>query len=324
MAHAPASRDERDMTTGTLVERGGIAARPAVAEAAGPSGPKPRRLSPGRIGMYAFLIIVAAFFCVPLYVMLVTSFKSMPEVREAHIFNLPREFTIDPWIKAWTSACTGRDCTGLSPGFWNSVKITIPAVIISIIVAQLNGYALTFWRYKGAETLFNLLVFGAFVPYQVLIYPIILGERYMHLFATLPGIIIVHTIFGMPILTLLFRNYYSSVPLEIFKAARIDGAGFWQTFLRVMLPLSVPITTVAIILQVTGIWNDFLFALVFAGRDNIPMTLQLNNIVKTTTGVKEYDVNMAATILTALVPLAIYFISGKWFVRGIAAGAVKG
>ena len=311
------------MTTGTLVERGGIAARPAVAEAAGPSGPKPRRLSPGRIGMYAFLIIVAAFFCVPLYVMLVTSFKSMPEVREAHIFNLPREFTIDPWIKAWTSACTGRDCTGLSPGFWNSVKITIPAVIISIIVAQLNGNALTFWRYKGAETLFNLLVFGAFVPYQVLIYPIILGERYMHLFATLPGIIIVHTIFGMPILTLLFRNYYSSVPLEIFKAARIDGAGFWQTFLRVMLPLSVPITTVAIILQVTGIWNDFLFALVFAGRDNIPMTLQLNNIVKTTTGVKEYDVNMAATILTALVPLAIYFISGKWFVLGIAAGAVK-
>jgi glucose/mannose transport system permease protein len=314
------------MTTDSLVQAGNAAGAPAgLADApAGPNGPKPRRLSAGRIGMYVFLIVVAAFFCVPLYVMLVTSFKAMPEVREAHIFNLPREFTIDPWIKAWSSACTGRDCTGLSPGFWNSVKITIPAVIISIVVAQLNGYALTFWRYKGAETLFNLLVFGAFVPYQVLIYPIILGQRYLHLFATLPGIIIVHTIFGMPILTLLFRNYYSSVPLEIFKAARIDGAGFWQTFFRVMLPLSVPITTVAIILQVTGIWNDFLFALVFAGRDNIPMTLQLNNIVRTTTGVKEYDVNMAATVLTALVPLAIYFISGKWFVRGIAAGAVKG
>ncbi len=314
------------MTTDSLVQGGFSASAnstPADA-AAGPSGPRPRRLSVGRVGMYAFLIVVAAFFCVPLYVMLVTSFKAMPEVREAHIFNLPREFTIDPWIKAWSSACTGRDCTGLAPGFWNSIKITIPAVIISIIVSSINGYALSFWRYKGAETLFNLLVFGAFVPYQVLVYPIILGERYLHLFATLPGIIIVHTIFGMPILTLLFRNYYSSVPLEIFKAARIDGAGFWQTFFRVMLPLSVPITTVAVILQVTGIWNDFLFALVFAGKDNIPMTLQLNNIVKTTTGVKEYDVNMAATILTALVPLAIYFISGKWFVRGIAAGAVKG
>lgn len=313
------------MTTDSLVQ-GGIAPlkQTMVDAATGPSGPKPKHVSPGRVGMYAFLIVVALFFLVPLYVMLVTSFKSMPEVREAHIFNFPREFTIDPWIKAWSSACTGRDCTGLAPGFWNSIKITIPAVIISIIVSSINGYALSFWRYRGAETLFNLLVFGAFVPYQVLVYPIILGERYLHLFATLPGIIIVHTIFGMPILTLLFRNYYSSVPIEIFKAARIDGAGFWQTFFRVMLPLSVPITTVAVILQVTGIWNDFLFALVFAGKDNIPMTLQLNNIVKTTTGVKEYDVNMAATILTALVPLAIYFISGKWFVRGIAAGAVKG
>jgi glucose/mannose transport system permease protein len=314
------------MTADTFVATNGVTAAPAENADAltGPNGPKPRRLSIGRVGVYAFLIIMAAFFCIPLYVMLVTSFKAMPEVREAHLFNLPREWTIDPWIKAWSSACTGRDCTGLAPGFLNSVKISVPAVIVSIIVAQLNGYALSFWRYKGAEFLFNLLVFGAFVPYQVLIYPIIIGLRDLHLFATLPGIIIVHTIFGMPILTLLYRNYYSSIPIEIFKASRIDGAGFWQTFFRVMLPLSIPITTVALILQVTGIWNDFLFALVFAGKENIPMTLQLNNIVKTTFGTVEYDVNMAATILTALVPLIIYFVSGKWFVRGIAAGAVKG
>ena len=288
---------------------------------AGPSGPKPKRISPARIGTYAFLIFMAALFCMPLYVMLVTSFKPMTEVRQAQLFALPHDWTIDPWIKAWTSACTGRDCTGLAPGFINSVKISLPAVIVSIIIASLNGYALSFWRYKGAEFIFNLLVFGAF---QVLVYPIILGMRYTGLFATLPGIIIVHTIFGMPILTLLFRNYYQSVPIEIFKAARIDGAGFWQTYFRVMLPMSIPITTVALILQVTGIWNDFIFALVFAGRANIPMTLQLNNIVKTTFGTVEYDVNMAATILTALIPLIIYFVSGKWFVRGIAAGAVKG
>jgi glucose/mannose transport system permease protein len=314
------------MTTDSFVQTNGATTKVGTNRDAltGPNGPRPKRISPARIGIYAFLIIVAIFFCVPLYVMLVTSFKSMPEVREAHLFNLPREWTIDPWIKAWSTACTGRDCTGLAPGFWNSVKITVPAVFISIIVSQLNGYALTFWRYKGAEVLFNFLVFGAFVPYQVLVYPIIIGLRDVHLFATLPGIIIVHTIFGMPILTLLFRNYYSSIPIEIFKAARIDGAGFWQTFFRVMLPLSVPITTVAVILQVTGIWNDFIFALVFAGQSNIPMTLQLNNIVKTTFGTVEYDVNMAATILTALVPLIIYFVSGKWFVRGIAAGAVKG
>jgi glucose/mannose transport system permease protein len=329
------------MTTDALTN-GAIARAPRAVALDGPAGPRPKRITASRVGIYAFLIIMAIFFCIPLYVMLVTSFKAMPEVRQAHLFDLPHEWTIEPWIKAWSYACTGRDCTGLSPGFLNSWKVAIPSVIISIIIAQLNGYALSFWRYKGANIFFNLLLFGAFVPYQVLVYPIIMGMRGMpvvtdwiagwfgldfpqwQLFATLPGIILVHTIFGMPILTLLYRNYYSSIPIEIFKAARIDGAGFWQIFFRVMLPLSIPITTVALILQVTGIWNDFLFALVFAGRDNIPMTLQLNNIVKTTFGTIEYDVNMAATILTALVPLAIYFISGKWFVRGIAAGAVKG
>jgi glucose/mannose transport system permease protein len=290
----------------------------------GPRGPKPRAISPGRIGIYCFLIIAALFFLVPLYVMVVTSLKDMPEVREGHIFNLPLRPTIDPWIAAWSSACTGRNCTGLAPGFFNSVKITVPSVIISIIVASINGYALTFWRYRGAEIFFNLLVFGAFVPYQVVIYPLIIGMAKLHLFATMPGIILVHTIFGMPILTLLFRNFYAALPIEIFKASRIDGAGFWQTFFKVMLPMSVPITVVAVILQVTGIWNDFLFGLVFAGTPNIPMTIQLNNIVNTTTGTVAYDVNMAATILTAAVPLIIYFVSGKWFVRGIAAGAVKG
>jgi glucose/mannose transport system permease protein len=314
------------MTTNEYATTGTTLAASAVktdAEA-GPRGPKPRGISPGRIGIYAFLGIAALFFLVPLYVMIVTSLKDMPEVREGHIFNLPMRPTIDPWISAWTSACTGRNCTGLAPGFFNSVKITIPSVIISIIIASINGYALTFWRYRGAEIFFNLLVFGAFVPYQVVIYPLIIGMRELHLFATMPGIIIVHTIFGMPILTLLFRNFYASLPIEIFKASRIDGAGFWQTFFKVMLPMSVPITVVAVILQVTGIWNDFLFGLVFAGTPNIPMTIQLNNIVNTTTGTVAYDVNMAATILTAAVPLVIYFVSGKWFVRGIAAGAVKG
>ncbi len=162
------------------------------------------------------------------------------------------------------------------------------------------------------------------MPYQVVIYPLIIAFRELRIFATLQGIIILHTIFGMPILTLLFRNYFAALPEDLFKAARVDGAGFWQIFFRIMVPMSLPITIVAIILQVTGIWNDFLFGMVFAGRPNMPMTVQLNNIVATTTGTRAYNVNMAATILTALVPLAVYFISGKWFVRGIAAGAVKG
>ena len=289
-----------------------------------PEGRKPRRISPGRIGIYAFLIMAAVFFLVPLYVMIVTSLKTMPEIRLGLLFNLPKEPTIQPWIDAMVNACTGLDCHGLSPGFWNSVKITVPSVIVSIICASLNGYALTYWPYKGANLLFALLVFGAFVPYQVVIYPLIIGLSWAGLFATLPGIIIIHTIFGMPLLTLLYRNFYASLPVELFKAARVDGAGFWRIFFMIMMPMSVPITIVAVILQVTGIWNDFLFGVVFAGRSNWPMTVQLNNIVNSTTGVREYNINMAATILTAAVPLIVYFVSGRWFVRGIAAGAVKG
>ena len=302
----------------------GLARPHAHRTAADPEGPRPKIFSAGRLGIYAFLVVAALFFLVPLYIMVVTSLKGMPEIRLGHLFNLPGEITFQPWVDAWLHACTGRDCNGLSPGFLNSVKITVPSVAISIVCASINGYALTFWPYKGASLLFGLLVFGAFVPYQVVIYPLIIGLSSVGLFATLPGIIIVHTIFGMPILTLLFRNFYAALPMELFKAARVDGAGFWRVFFHIMLPMSAPVTVVAIILQVTGIWNDFLFGVVFAGRSNWPMTVQLNNIVNTTTGVREYNVNMAATILTAAVPLVIYFVSGRWFVRGITAGSVKG
>ena len=291
---------------------------------ADPSGPKPQSLSAARIGIYAFLIISALFFLMPLYVMIVTSLKTLPEVRLGQIFALPTGLTFEPWIKAWMTACTGRNCDGISPGFINSVKITVPSVIVSILIASINGYALSFWRFRGANLFFGILLFGAFVPYQVVIYPLIIFMREVGLFASLPGIIIVHTIFGMPILTLLYRNYFSSLPEELFKAARVDGAGFWGIFFHIMVPMAVPITIVAVILQVTGIWNDFLFGTVFAGRDNMPMTVQLNNIITTTTGTIEYNTNMAATILTAAVPLVVYFLSGRYFVRGIAAGAVKG
>jgi glucose/mannose transport system permease protein len=316
------------MTTEAL--SGGM---PAARSDAGPRGPKPNRLTAARVGLYTFMIIAALFFLLPLWVMIVTSLKTLPEIRLGQIFSWPQNLTFDPWLKAWDTACTGRDCNGLKPGFWNSVKITGLSVPVSIIIAMINGYALSFWRYKGSELLFGVLVFGAFVPFQVVIYPLIVGFSKIPLpellgggtlFASLPGIVIIHTIFGMPILTLLYRNFFASLPPELFKAARVDGAGFWGIFFRIMLPMSVPITIVAIILQVTGIWNDFLFGTVFAGRENMPMTIQLNNIVVTTTGIREYNVNMAATILTAAVPLVIYFISGKWFVRGIAAGAVKG
>ena len=291
----------------------------------GPRGPKPRKmLSRRNIILYGILLVVAVYYLIPLYVMLVTSVKGMPEIRLGNIFSPPVEVTFEPWVKAWAQACTGLNCDGLSRGFWNSVKITIPSVFVSIAIASINGYALANWRFKGANLFFTILIFGAFIPYQIMIYPLVILLRDLGLYTKLPGLILIHTIFGMPILTLLFRNYFTTIPEELFKAARVDGARFWGIYFRVMMPMSLPIFAVAIVLQVTGIWNDFLFGVIYTKPDTYPMTVQLNNIVNSVQGVKEYNVNMAATLLTGLVPLTVYFISGKLFVRGIAAGAVKG
>ncbi|MBT9371391.1 carbohydrate ABC transporter permease [Rhizobium sp. CSW-27] len=295
------------------------------AEVAGPRGRKPRKiLSRRNIILYGLLGLAALYYLLPLYVMVVTSMKGMPEIRLGNIFSPPVEITFEPWVKAWATACTGLNCDGLSRGFWNSVRILLPSVVVSIAVASVSGYALANWRFKGADLFFSILIVGAFIPYQVMIYPIVILLRELGVYGTLTGLVIVHTIFGMPILTLLFRNYFTSLPEELFKAARIDGAGFWQIYFRIMLPMALPIFVVAMILQVTGIWNDFLFGVVFTRPDSYPMTVQLNNIVNSVQGVKEYNVNMAATLLTGAVPLIVYFISGRLFVRGIAAGAVKG
>ena len=290
-----------------------------------PRGPKPRKIMSRRyIILYGTLLVVAIYYLIPLYVMIVTSLKGMPEIRLGNIFSPPVEVTFEPWIKAWSQACTGLNCDGLSRGFWNSVQITVPSVIVSIAIASVNGYALANWRFKGANLFFTILIFGAFIPYQIMIYPLVILLRDLGIYTKLPGLILIHSIFGMPILTLLFRNYFTTIPEELFKAARVDGARFWGIYFRVMMPMSLPIFVVAIIMQVTGIWNDFLFGVIYTKPDTYPMTVQLNNIVNSVQGVKEYNVNMAATLLTGLVPLTIYFISGKLFVRGIAAGAVKG
>ncbi|CUX63304.1 carbohydrate ABC transporter permease [Rhizobium oryzihabitans] len=302
------------------------AATDAVAsDLSGPRGRKPRKtFSRRNIILYGTLFVAAAYYLLPLYVMVVTSLKGMPEIRLGNIFAPPVEITFEPWVKAWANACTGLNCDGLSRGFWNSVRILVPSVVISIVVASVSGYAMANWKFKGSELFFSILIIGAFIPYQVMIYPIVIVLREMGVYGTLTGLVIVHTIFGMPILTLLFRNYFASLPEELFKAARIDGANFWQIYFRIMLPMSLPIFVVAMILQVTGIWNDFLFGVVFTRPEYYPMTVQLNNIVNSVQGVKEYNVNMAATLLTGAVPLIVYFVSGRLFVRGIAAGAVKG
>jgi glucose/mannose transport system permease protein len=279
---------------------------------------------PARIGAYAFVLGAALFFLLPLYVMLATSFKPMQEIRAGALFSLPAAPSLDAWRQAWNGACGGADCAGMRGGFFNSVAITLPSTALPLLLGALNGYALSFWRARRAEWLFAILMAGAFVPAQVMIYPLVRMTALLGVYGSLPGIVLVHTIFGMPILTLLFRNYYAGIPRELFNAARIDGGGFLRIFVHLVLPMSAPMIAVAAILQATGVWNDYLLGLVFAGREHAPVTVQLNNLINSDTGARLYNVNMAATLLASLLPLALYFLSGRWFVRGITAGALKG
>lgn len=286
--------------------------------------PQTRKKLVGRIFIYFVLIVGAAFFLAPLYVMLTTSLKPMDEIRQVHMLALPTAWTLAPWLKAWGSACIGVACGGLKGSFLNTFVITIPSVAISVMLGAINGFALTKFRFRGDRLIFGLLLVGGFVPFQAELLPTARLLATLGLFGTLPGLILVHTLFGLPVTTLLFRNFYVSFPDSIIQAARIDGAGFFDMFFRILLPVSGPMLIVAVILQFTGVWNDFLFGLSFGRPDTAPVMAALNSLVSTSFGEKEYNVNMAATILTALPPLVIYIASGKYFVRGLTAGAVKG
>jgi glucose/mannose transport system permease protein len=274
--------------------------------------------------LYLVLILFAAYYLFPLIVMVATSLKSLDEIREGSLISLPRVVTFDAWNYAWNEACVGVECTGIKVYFWNSVKMAIPAVLISTFLGAINGYALTKWRFKGANIVFALLLFGCFIPFQVVLLPMsqVLGK--LGLASSTPGLVLVHVVYGLCFTTLFFRNYYVSIPDELVKAATIDGAGFFTIFWRIILPISTPIIVVSVIWQFTQIWNDFLFGASFASGDNAPMTVALNNIVNTTTGVKQYNVDMAAALLTGLPTLLVYVLAGKYFVRGLTAGSVKG
>lgn len=236
-------------------------------------GRAPQHLTAGRVGIYAFLAITAIFFALPLFVMIITSLKTMDEIRTGNLLALPHSLNFDAWVKAWRPACTGLNCTGVKVGFVNSVKILVPSTILSIALAAWTGYMLTFWRARGSTVLFAVLMVGAFIPFQVFIYPLVRVFASVGLFGTLPGIILIHTVFGLPVLTLLFRNFFGSLPIDLFKASRVDGANIPQIFWHIMLPMATPMLVVAVILQVTGIWNDFILGTVFAGLKNLPMTV---------------------------------------------------
>jgi glucose/mannose transport system permease protein len=278
----------------------------------------------GRIVIYVLLGLVALYYLIPLYVMLTTSVKSLDEIRSGNLLDLPMSPSGAAWAKAWSGACTGVRCEGLQPFFWNSVLMVVPAVLLSTLIGSLNGYVLAHWRFRYSEIVFTALMVGCFIPFQVVILPMARLLGIFGLSNTTMGLVMVHIIYGVAFTTLFFRNYYVSVPDELVKAARIDGAGFFMIYRRIIFPLSLPIFMVCFIWQFTQIWNDFLFGVVFGGSDAQPITVALNNLVNTSTGIKEYNVNMAAAIIAALPTLVIYLIAGKYFVRGLTAGAVKG
>ncbi|MDX8523622.1 carbohydrate ABC transporter permease [Mesorhizobium sp. MSK_1335] len=277
-----------------------------------------------RFGLYVFLVVSAAFFLLPLLLIVSNSLKPLEEIRQGNLLALPVRPTFDAWITAWKSACTGLECGGVRPGLWNSIKIAVPSVAISTLVGALNGYALAQWKSRRANLIMLLVTVGLFIPYQAMLYPTVKILSSMGLFRTYAGIVLVHVIYGLPYTTLLFRNFYVGVPDEISRAARMEGASFLRTFWSVILPISTNILVVVAILQFTGIWNDYLLGLIFAGNDNLPMTVQLTNIVNNARGSVSPNVNMAAAVITAIPTLVVYFLSGRYFVRGIAAGAVKG
>jgi glucose/mannose transport system permease protein len=277
-----------------------------------------------RFAVYAVLLVAAFFFLAPLYVMLVTSFKDADQLRAGNLLSLPTSLNFESWTLAWSTACTGVDCRGLKPYFWNSVSMAVPAVLISTIWGALNGYVLSMWKFKGSDLLFGFILFGVFMPFQVVLLPMSQVLGYMGLSSSITGLVLVHCLAGMAGTTLFFRNYYTAIPRELIQAARMDGAGFWRIFYRIVIPMSTPILMVTLIWQFTNIWNDFLFGVAFSGADSKPITVGLNNMANTTSSVKSYNVDMAAAVIAGLPTMLVYVLAGQYFVKGLTAGAVKG
>jgi|TARA_B110000977_G_C11077580_1_gene491794 glucose/mannose transport system permease protein len=285
---------------------------------------KPRGIKWDRVALYAVLLLLAFMFLMPIYVMLINSIKPLAEIRGGNLVSFPLEPTLEPWLQAWSLAQIGVEATGLKPYFANSFLMVIPAVLLSTALGALNGYVLTQFKVKGGTLIFGLVLFSVFIPFQIVLIPMarLLGE--LGIAGSVKGLILVHTIYGIGFGTLFFRNFYAAFPQELVKSARMDGAGFFVLFWRLMLPASLPIVVVNIIWQFTNIWNDFLFGASFSDYTSYPLTVALNNLVSSSTGVKEYNVHFAGAFIAALPTLVVYIVSGKYFVRGLMAGSVKG
>ena len=278
----------------------------------------------GRIALYVVLVTMAVVFLLPVYVMVVNSLKPLEEIRNGNLMALPHDWTIAPWLSAWSTAQIGVQPTGLRPFFINSFLLVIPAVAISTLIGALNGYILTQFKFRGANLMFAAMLFSVFIPFQIVLIPMAKTLGMLGLAGTIKGLIFVNVVYGIGFTTLFFRNYYSAFPVELIRSARMDGARFFGVLMKILLPNSTPIIVVTVIWQFTNIWNEFLFGASFSDFSSYPLTVALNNLVNSSTGVKEYNVHFAAAFIAALPTLVVYLVSGKYFVRGLMAGSVKG
>jgi glucose/mannose transport system permease protein len=282
--------------------------------------PKRRHIHWSRMVVYGVMIIFLVFFLLPVYLLLITSFKSFDQVSLSRMWELPTGFSLESFDRAWNG---GEGVIGMRGSFWNSVQLVVPATVISCILGSLNGYVLSKWRFPGSETLFTLILFGMFIPYQSVLVPLVEVLREIRLYATIPGLILVHVVYGIPITTLIFRNYYATVPNELVEAGKIDGADFFHIYRHVMLPLSAPGFVVVAIWQFTSIWNEFLFGLIITNDPQLrPVTVALQNL--SGSQFTQWNVQMAGALMVALPPLLVYIFLGKYFLRGLLAGSLKG
>jgi glucose/mannose transport system permease protein len=283
------------MTTTTAPQAG--TARPPVA----------------RIFIYAVLVSAAIFFLIPVYMVLVTSFKSLDQVGLTTMWALPANFTLESFNRALTR---------LSPNFINSLILVVPATAFSSILGSMNGYVLSKWSFRGANIVFPLMLFGMFIPYQAILIPLVQFLQRINLYGNIWGLILVHIVYGLPITTLIFRNYYAEVPTEMLEAGGIDGAGFFGLYWYILLPISLPGFVVVVIWQFTQIWNEFLFGVTITSTNSQPITVALQNLAGSQ--IVEWNVQMAGAFLTALPTLLVYIVLGRYFIRGLLAGSIKG
>lgn len=282
-----------------------------------------RRRLINRIVIYGLLALFSIVYIVPLCVVVFNSFRTLPEISAHGLIAIPMSFRLEAWPQAWSDFCIGGQCAGVQRYFWNSVMIAVPATIISTALGAMNGYVLSKWRFPGSEIVFGFMLLGVFMPGQIALLPwaFLLGK--IGLANSVYGLILVHCIQGLSFTTLFCRNYFVGIPDDLVKAARIDGAGFWRIFFRIILPLSPPILIVTVIWQFTGIWNEYLFGVVLNSGSNQPITAALVALSMSGTTVRTYDVMSAAVMIAALPPLLVYFFGGKYFVRGLTQGAIK-